>query len=153
MTYLVWHGVCGAAYLAFISLGLSQAVKASFLLVLAMVFITVMFEFALALVLAAGWASETRRGQFQLRLSSIFLVVVIIAIYLSALRWIVTSDGSSENLTMSVWLAALIYSLVFIAVSLPFILFLGEAMLWLAVWLLRRPFLTRLVRRFAQRRR
>jgi hypothetical protein len=118
-----------------------------------MVFITVMFEFALALVLAAGWASETRRGHFQLRLSSIFLVVVIIAIYLSALRWIVTSDGSSENLTMSVWLAALIYSLVFIAVSLPFILFLGEAMLWLAVWLLRRPFLTRLVRRFAQRRR
>ena len=153
MRYLVWHGVCGAAYLAFISLELSQAVKASYLLVFALVSITIMVEFTLALLLAAGWASKTRGGPFQLQLSSIFLVVVIIAIYLSALRWIVTATGSSENLAISVWLVALIYGLVFIAVSLPFVLFLGEAMLWLTVFLVRRPFLTRLLRRLAQRRR
>ena len=88
------------AYLAFISFGLSQAVKASYLLVLALVFITIMVEFALVLMLAAGWASQIRRGPFQLQLSSIFLIVVIIAIYLSALRWIVTADASSENLSI-----------------------------------------------------
>ena len=153
VTNLVLRGASGVAYLAFISFGLSQAVKASYLLVLALVFITIMVEFALVLMLAAGWASQIRRGPFQLQLSSIFLIVVIIAIYLSALRWIVTADASSENLSIFDWLGVLIYGLIFIAVSFPFVLFLGEAMLWLAVWLVRRPFLTRSLRRLAQRRR
>ena len=77
VTTLIVRGTGGAAYLAIIALGLAEAAKTSYLVVLALVFVTVMVEFTLILVLVAGWASSQSAGPFQLRLSSVFLVLMI----------------------------------------------------------------------------
>jgi len=146
------RAAAGTAYLAILSLFLAELAETNFLFVFVVVFITLMFEFALFLTLAAGWALRAPRPRFQLRLSSIFLVVAMVAIYLAGIRRIVAAAGLSGQLPLSGWLGTCILGLIFMALSIPYVLLLGEAMLWAAVWLVRRPPLASWLRRFGRRR-
>ncbi len=84
---------------------------------------------------------DARTTQFTL--GSIFFVTVFAAIYLGLVRWLVVESsragvvGAGQELVAFAGFAVL--CLLLAAISFGLFLRMAEALVWLAVWVLRRP--------------
>ena len=146
----LWRrSVGGLAYLGFVALILSRLTGKPFLLVLLGLLFGVFFSGGVALVWLVRWAlrQESRVGQFSI--ASLLLVTAFAAAFFGAVRWLVTNvdDRQVPGRFGPVYVAIVC---VFLAgIGIPVVLYLVEAFVWLAAWLVRRP----AVQRWLARRR
>jgi hypothetical protein len=142
----------GGGYLALVSATLAGTTGASYLAVLSVVFATALTLFALTLAVVLRWSLRDRPGRFQLELASLFTVMAIVAVYLAAVRWLVQNMATGqERVYPESWVAILIQTLVVSLLSIPFVLLLGDSILALAAWLVWRPWVQAVLRRWLRK--
>lgn len=94
------------------------------------------------------WARQrdARPGQFGV--GSLLLLMVFAAMFLGTVRWIVVqvSQQWPQSDGIGVFCIFAVICLLLACISIPFILWMSEAMLWAAVWFVRRPQVRRLLR-------
>ncbi|MBN2474919.1 MAG: hypothetical protein JXB62_09955 [Pirellulales bacterium] len=144
----------GLAYLALVAAMLRSTTGHSFLVVLPAVIGGALFCSGLALAWLTLWAvrNDGRLGQFGL--GSLFFLTVFAALYFGLVRWLVvavergsaarTGDGGR-------FLSTAVLCLVVVLTSVPFVLGMTESLLWLAVWIVRRRPVRKLLARKRRR--
>ena len=144
----LWRrSVGGLAYLGLVALVLSGLTgRPVWLILLGLVF-GAFFSGAVALVWLVRWAlrQESRVGQFSI--ASLLLVTALAAAFFGAVRWLVTSVEGRQipGRFSAVYVATLC---VFLAgLGIPVVLYLMEAFVWLAAWLVWRPTVQRWLKR------
>jgi hypothetical protein len=129
----------GLAWLCFLALPLSVVSKAPFWVVLLVLFTGAVFTGGLALWWLWLWAlrKDGRPGQFGL--GSLFFLMAFVSLYLGAVRGLMLLlpvPGARDEPLAFFFLA--LGGLVAIILSVPFVLRMLDALLWAAVWLVRR---------------
>ena len=138
--------VGGLLYLAFISLFLAAATETNFFLVFGAVTAGVVFTAAIILVWAASRASRADGRPRQFSILTLLFLTRLAAIYLGTIRWFADLAGERLGAGEQTFLAAAVICLILTGFSLPFLLFFMESLVWLAAWLVRRPWVQRRLR-------
>ncbi len=149
---LWWQFLAGVFYLAVVAACLSGATRHHFLLMLLAVVGGAIFCSSLALLWLTLWAlrKESRLGQFGL--GSLFLLTLFVALYAGLVRWLAVAIGQDRAQTGGdgeLFVQIAVVCLFPLLIAIPFVLGMTESLLWLAVWILRR----RPIRRLLGRRR
>jgi len=133
----LWGFVVGLGYLAMVSLILSQIIRQPFWAMFLIVFLGAVFICGLALWWLTLWARGQDRRQGQFRLRSLIFLTAFVALYFGAVRTVVTAlpTASREG---SAFLLVALFGIVPIAISIPFVLVVTDALLWTILWLKRR---------------
>ena len=140
--------LAGLLYLSLVSAILSDVTGHHFLPVLVGVIAGALFCSSLALVWLTLWAvrRDSRLGQFGI--GSLFFLTLFVAMYFGLVRWLVvaleSNQGPPEG-AQSLFVRLAIFSLGPMLFSIPFVLGVTESLLWLAVWVLRRRPIRRLL--------
>ena len=90
------------------------------------------------------WARQKNARLGQFGIGSLLFLLVFAALFFGTVRWIVDLGPQADN-AVAFCVCALI-CVVLAAISVPFVLFMGEAVLWAAVWLVKRPQVRRWIR-------
>jgi hypothetical protein len=127
----------GLAWLCLLAFVLSAVLQASFWAVLLGLFLVMLLVGGLAFWWLTLWAlrKDGRLGQFGI--GSLLFLTLFVAIYLSAVRWLITMLPGAPVQGCSFLIVALI-GLVPVAISIPILLPMLDAILWAAVWLKNR---------------
>jgi hypothetical protein len=133
---LVRGFLAGACYLLFAAKLITVVTEHSLLAALAISASSALAVFSIALVLLVRRAMGDEGRPWQIHLSSLFLIVAVVSIYLAVMRWL--ASGIDPELPNDWWVVLLGLSVTLIILGIPFVLFLGESLLWLAVWIIRR---------------
>lgn len=144
----LWHGfIVGMAWLAGIAAGVSSISGHSFLTTYLAVVCGTLFTGGLCLAWLARWAlnKKARGGQFGV--ASLFFLITLIAVFLSAVRLLFVSfqallakqDLDIAQLPSWVMLPIGLVCLLVVLISVPVVLRLLEAVMWFAVWVVRHP--------------
>ncbi len=143
---LVWQFLGGLLYLAFISLLLTEFANGHFWIVFSAVTLGVVFTGVLLLIWATSWAlrDNTRPNQFSI--STLLLLTTVLAVYLGVTRLLADLSGEQLGAGDNTFLAAAVICLILTGISLPFLAFFMESLVWLAAWLVRRPWIQRWLR-------
>ena len=144
------RAIVGIALLGFISVAVSEAAHRSFLAVFSVVCGGALFT---AVVLLAGmtrWARrrDARSGQFSI--ATLLLIILLASLYFAAIRWVVVHTAPSNRTpqeAFAVFGIVAVYCMLHMLISIPFVLGVLDGMLWLSVWIARRPMIQRLIKR------
>lgn len=144
----------GLVYLAFISSMIAQGTRQPFWVIFAVVFSGAVFTCGLALWWLTLWAlrKDARWGQFGL--GSLLFLTAFVAIYFSAVRWLVTMlpnvqraatlpNIAPQDTQPWAFLQIAMWGLIIVVVSIPYMLVMTDGLLWAAVWLVKQPALRR----------
>ncbi len=144
---LVLQFLGGLLYLAFVSVLLTGLTGAPFLIVFGAVTSGIIFTGAMILVWAASWAlrDDTRRYQFSI--STLLFLMTILAVYLGAIRMLADLSGDRLGLGDNPFLEAAVICSIMSGVSLLFLVYFMESLVWLATWFVRRSWVQRWLRR------
>lgn len=144
------RGFClGGGYLALVSGTLAAMAHAPYLVTLLVVLATAVALFMLSLAVALRWSLRVQQGRFQLELASIFLLVAIVSVYLAAVRWLISGAAIDPGrLNPLSWADILFRILLLSLLAAPFVLLLGDSILALAAWLVWRPWVQAVLRRW-----
>jgi len=131
----------GLAYTALVANVLSIGTHCTF----AVAFAAVLGSFAIYGGLGIWWLAlwarqrDARFGQFGI--GSLLLLMVFAAIFLGMVRWIAVkvSEQSPQDDSVGVFCMVALACLFVACMSIPFVLYMGEAVLRAAVWFLNRP--------------
>jgi len=87
----------------------------------------------MAVLVAFGIKADRHRGPVRrFGLATIFLIIVPLSIYLAVIRWVL-DEAPSEQFTVDQWIMVLIFSAAFMLLSTVLLLWMAEALMWLAV--------------------
>ena len=127
----------GLTWLFCIAGPLSVVLRAPFWVVLLAVFSGTVFVGGLAIWWLTLWAlrKDSRRGQFGL--GSLLFLTLFVSLYLGSIRGLMMLVPGAPAEGWMILLVAL-FGLIPVAVSIPFILMMLDALLWAAVWLVKR---------------
>ena len=147
-----WQFLVGMLYLAVVAAFLSGATGYHFLLMLPAVVGGTVFCSSLALLWLTLWAlrKDSRLGQFGL--GSLLFLTLFVALYAGLVRWLVVAIGRARAQTGGdgdLFVQIAVVCLLPLLIAIPFVLRMTESLLWLAVWILRR----RPIRKLLGRRR
>jgi hypothetical protein len=141
----------GLGYLALVAHISSSVTEVDFL----PMFLAIVAGAAACTTLAITWLTcsalreDARAGQFGL--GSLFFLTTFAAIYFGLIRWLVVhSRHAVVRGPIDVWQQYLAIGLVCVFLSVlavPFLVIMADSLVWLAVWIVRRP----KVRRWLQR--
>lgn len=154
--------VVGMAWLAIMAVGVSLMTGQSFFGAYLAVLCSALFASAVALAWLIRWASKEENRERQFGLGSLFFFVTLLAICFAGMSAILRGMAVHETAGLPAgtrqppaWLIVPlgIYCLVLILISVPFVMGIVEALMWFAVWLVRRPTTHRVVRWLLLRRR
>ncbi len=134
----------GILLLAFISSTLTELTGAPFLIVFAAVTSGVVFTGAMILAWAISRAN-TRRKQFSI--ATLLILLTLSAVYLGVIRLLVDLSGEQLGGNEHPFLAVAVTCVVLAGFSLPFLLIFMVRLIWLAAWLVRRPWVQEWIRR------
>ncbi len=81
-------------------------------------------------------ALQNSKYPYRFNISTVLLVIVPLSVYLSAIR-IFLREMPMRNITISGWFVFGFFSLCFMAFSTAVLLWLADALMWLAVMTLR----------------
>jgi hypothetical protein len=125
----------GQLYLLTVSVLFSSVTKVPFVIVL---LITLLSAAVIMAVLAIfGVRALNHRGSaVQFTLSTVFLVLIPLSIYLAALRWLI-QGLPIERMDGTAWLVVSVVSIVFMLLSTAILLWFAEALVWVALLFLR----------------
>lgn len=126
----------GSSSLALMSIPLSYITQAPYWLVLAMVFATAVLTAIAVGVVAAGWLFDKSSKRGQLRLSWLFVLIGLLAVYLSLIRWTVVRMGMDQSSAES-WIGVAFVAVIAFAFAFLPALYAGEPVLWFAAWAVR----------------
>ncbi|MHB8900187.1 MAG: hypothetical protein ACYC6Y_15670 [Thermoguttaceae bacterium] len=143
---LVRQFVGGLLYLAFISMLLAGLIQCNFFLVLGAVTTGVVLTGTIILVWAASCAIRTDAHRSQFSILTLMFLTLLTAIYLSAIRLFTDLAGERLGTGDSIFPGAAVICLILTGISLPFLLLFMDSLVWLAVWLVRRPWVQRCLR-------
>ncbi len=143
---LVRQFVGGILSLAFISLFLAGLIQCNFFLVLGAVTTGVIFTGTIVLVWAASCASRTNAHRSQFSILTLLVLTLLAAIYLGTVRLFADLFGASMGASQPDFLIAAMICLFMTGFSLPILLLFMDSLVWLAVWLVRRPWVQRCLR-------
>ena len=90
------------------------------------------------------WARQKNARLGQFGIGSLLFLLVFAALFFGTVRWIVDLGPQADN-AEAFCICALV-CLVLAAISIPFVLLMGEAVIWAAVWLVNRPQVRRWIR-------
>ena len=112
---------------------------APFWIVLGAVASGMAFTAALFLVWATSWSmsSEARWNQFSI--STLLLLTTISAMYLGVIRLLADLSGKQLGTEEQPFVAVAVACFILTGFSLPFLLIYAEHLIWLAAWIVRRP--------------
>ena len=125
----------GTLYLCCLAAAFSQITSASPALCFTLV-LTAAIIVMVTLVVFGVKAFQNSKNPYRFNISTVLLVIVPLSVYLSAIR-IVLRDNPMRNMTISGWFVVAFFSLCFMAFSTAVLLWLAEALMWLAVMTLR----------------
>ena len=140
---LVRQFVGGVFYLAVISMVLAESTDSNFFVVFGAVTTGVIFTGTIILVWAASCAIRVDAHRSQFSILTLLVLTLLAAIYLSAIRLFADLAGERLGAGDSNFLVAAVICLILTGVSLPFLLLFMDSLVWLAVWLVRRPWVQR----------
>ena len=93
------------------------------------------------------WArqKDARRGQFGI--GSLLFLTVFVAMFFGIVRWIVVRSSQQwpQADSIGVFCIVAVICLLLACLSIPFVLCMGEAVLWAAVWFVKQPQVRRLL--------
>ncbi len=138
--------VLGMGYLSIVCAGISEVTKTSFVLTLTVVLIGVVFT-ATAFLVWLGVRvvrKQDRRGQFSI--ATMLFLTFLAAAYLSVIRVLAGQMRVIPGDTPP-FVQAAILCVFLTGMSAPFLLILMDSFVWLAAWIVRRPWIQRRLRR------
>ncbi|HEV3340634.1 MAG TPA: hypothetical protein VG125_09760 [Pirellulales bacterium] len=101
---------------------------------------------ALSLMWLVPWAMNPEARPKQFRLASLLYFITLAAVYLATIRWVVVhvemrmrEEGVNEALPWYLVLAVAGGLTLFLLIACPWVLYLAESLMWLAVWLVHWP--------------
>lgn len=142
--------------------GVSQVTGQSFFGAYLALLCSALFASAVALAWLIRWASKKENRERQFGLGSLFFIITLLAIYFAGMSAIMRGMAWHETARLPAgtrqppaWLIVPlgIYCSVLILISVPLVMGIVEALMWFAVWLVRRPATHRVVRWLLLRRR
>ena len=144
--------LAGLFYLAIVSVILCVATGRPFAVIMAAVVVTSLLCSGLVLLWLTLWAvrKDSRLGQFGI--GSLFFLTVFVALYFSAVRWVVQEierNPTELKHLEGTFPPVAITGLFVVYAGIPFVARMTESLMWFAVWLVRRPS----IKRFLARRR
>jgi hypothetical protein len=147
--------IFGMAWLAIIAGRLTQLTGYPFAAMYAVTVCGALFISGLALTWLFRWAVNERSRERQFAVSSLFFLTTFVALYFAAIRWIAgqIETDVGQQLPWQAMLAVALAVAVFAIVTCPFVLWVTEALLWFAVWLVRWPPARSVWRRFVRHHR
>ena len=125
----------GTWYLCSLAATFSQITRASPVLCFALV-LTASIIVMVTLVVFGVKSLQNTKHPYRFNISTVLLVIVPLSVYLSAIR-IFLRAMPTRNITISSWFVFGFFSLCFMAFSTAVLLWLAEALMWLAVITLR----------------
>lgn len=146
---LWFHFLVGLAYAAFLAGVFSSCTDSSFPFAFAAVLGSFIIYGGLGIWWLTLWARQrdARFGQFGI--GSLLLLMVFVAMFLGSVRWIVvriSEQSRRADAVAAFWGVAWIYLFV-VCISIPCVLYMSEAVLWAAVWFVKRAKVHRWLRR------
>lgn len=144
------RAIAGIAWLGLVSAMLSEATHKSLIAVFSVVFGGSVFTGVVLILAMTRWAlrREARSGQFSI--ATLLLVIALASLYFAAIRWVVvhTAPGNRPPAEASALLVMIaVYCAIHVLISIPFVLGILDGMVWLSVWLARRPVIQRFLHR------
>lgn len=143
---LIRQFVGGLLYLACISMPLAGLIQCNFFLVLGAVTTGVVFTGTIVLVWAASCASRTDAHRSQFSILTLLVLTLLAAIYLGTVRYLADLIDIRVGTGQPTFLIAAVICLILTGISLPFLLLFMDSLVWIAVWLVRRPWVQRCLR-------
>jgi hypothetical protein len=141
--------LAGILYLAVLAILLCAATNIHYLWAFAILLAGAVVSTILGLKWLTLWAQrkESQLGQFQI--GSLFFLTALLAMLFGAVRWSVVRVATQNHLPLDeAWpfvLGTLIW-LIAVAIALPLVLGMAEAVLWTSVWMIRQPTVRRAIR-------
>jgi hypothetical protein len=130
--------VFGGFYVYFVAAILSQATRAP--LVVSLFFVSLGSAVIMAVMVVFGVKAYKQDGRVrQFQLSSLFLLIIPIAIYSTAIRTVFETAPPTAAATLGPlgWTIAIVFSVLFVVLSTVILLWLADALMWLAVLVVR----------------
>lgn len=96
---------------------------------------------AVCLVLLTRWSVTAVTGPRQFRLATLMIVTGLFSIHFGVVRWFATGRGGHEPRLPSdgpIWINTFVLGVGLTLISVPFLLSMAEALVWAAVWIVRR---------------
>lgn len=145
--------IAGMAWLAVMADLLSILSDRPFAVVYAVTVGASLFCSGLALAWLYRWALNKTARERQFGISSLLFATTFIAIYFAGVRWAAAQVEARvhEQLPWQALAAVVVGWTAFIGVTCPFVLWVTEALLWFAVWLVRWPPAKRFARHLLKR--
>ena len=136
----------GTGYLGLVCVAISSGTKTSCLVVAAEVGTAIFFTFAAILVWLTSRAvrRESRQGQFSI--ATMLFLTFLAAAYLSVIR-VLAGQMTVVPGNPPPFIQAAILCGFLSGMSAPFLLILMDSFVWLAAWIVRRPWIQRRLRR------
>lgn len=147
--------VAGMGWLAIVASILAHLADYPFAATYAATVCGALFTSGLALTWLFRWAVNEQSQTRQFAVSSLFFLTTFVAMYFAAIRWIAGQIEAHVGQQLP-WQAMIVVALVggFVAMlTCPFVLWVTEALLWFAVWLVRWPAARPALRLFLRHRR
>lgn len=127
----------GLGYLALAAVVLSTIADTPFLATWLAVLTGAIFLTTLLLVCLTRWATRDDLRDKQFSLATLLLATTLLAVFLALVRWLVLRNPDfPRGDVLFLMFAGL--CLAMLACALPGALFIADAAIWLAVWILRR---------------
>ena len=143
----------GLIYICFLAAVVDMGTSYSFWHALAMIFVAACTLLVIVLVLAVRAATAQAGRAWQVNVSTLLLITACAAIYFGLMQWLLRGSGvDPTGLSVWNWVNLFIGSGIILVLSIPYLFFLIEGLVWLAAWLVRRRTTQRLIRLFAWRR-
>jgi len=130
----------GLFYLGFVAQILSNAIRQPFWVTFSAVLCGAVFTSGLAIWWLTLWAlrKDAQPGQFTI--GSLMFLTAFVALYFSAISWLVSllPLGSASSPRGSVFAWAALAMGVLGLISIPFVLFVADGIVWAGVWVVKR---------------
>lgn len=142
----------GLLYLAAVAGLMGGATGREFLPSLLVVATSAAITTAVCLVLLTRWSVRDVVGPKQFRLATLLIVTGLFSVLFAVVRWFATGPGRPGPRLPSdgmIWLETFVLGVGLTLISVPFLLSMAEALVWAAVWIVRR----KVVRAWLQRAR
>lgn len=134
------------AYMALVAVPLSVMSGQPYLLVLLLLSAAAVVTIVIGLYLAAGWALKDAKQSGQFRISSLLLVTFLLAVYFALLRYLLPREDLGVPLDSGALAGLACFGVLLLLVSVPALLMLAEALIWLAARFVRSSLGRRLLR-------
>jgi hypothetical protein len=131
-------GAVGLGYLLLVAFALSGIARTPFWLMCLAVLSGAAFLTTLLLAGLTRWALRDEVREKQFSLSTLLAAMTLLGLFCAVVRWLVLRHPELPSGDMFFFILFAVVCMAMLACALPGSLFVADAVIWLAIWLLRR---------------